>query len=486
MDWNLKNRERQIATALCVFFFTASSAIRYIALAQTPYPNGWDGYYYVMQAHSWINYGHLQSADFSLIYPYFITFSYLIKDYELAFKIGAAILSGGLVVSSFVFIHKVSKNIYAAVLAASFLLFSPTLTYITSQFPKNMMGMIVLIFFLLAIHNKNIKASVLLFLLSLFTHRMIAGLCLIGLALSVAQYVNWKWTAAGVATIIALSFLPGVIHFSDLNRFNGQFQLVPQLAPVSFFSVYKQSISTLWAVELIILSVLILVIIYHILRSKRIFNTALNHRLIWTLLLFLSIFPFFKISFGSMGYRFFMLAPLLFSLYFLCSVEIKREWAIALSFVFIACSAFSYRSYNPKFFDPPNKLYEIIVSRLEKQYSAKDYPLVIAHKSLAEMIIYKTDFDALNWVPPKKYDKQRILRIINGVDLIHFSRYMNENEMASIKKLTLHYYITSESNWTIFLKRVESNNDEQLIRIIEKGNNPMEERPYFLRKGKNL
>jgi len=55
-----------------------------------------------MQVHSWLTYGYLQSADFSLIYPFFAAVTLIVTDFILGFKIGVALL-GGLLVASVYF-----------------------------------------------------------------------------------------------------------------------------------------------------------------------------------------------------------------------------------------------------------------------------------------------------------------------------------------------------------------------------------------------
>lgn len=483
---SLKNNDKNWTLVIGVFFLIASVILRYLALAQTSYANGWDGYYYVMQAHSWLNYGHLQSPDYSLIYPYFIILSYFTGNYELAYKLGSTLLGGILIFTTYVFILRVSKRITSAILAASFLLFSPTLTYEISQFPKNVMGIIVLLLFLLSVSHKNIRISILILLISIFTHRMVAGLCIIIALIYVARYLHWKWIVAGIISIILISLLPGILHYSDLSRFKGQFQLIPQFTPYSFFSIFRGVLSPVWVFELILISILIIITLITLFNKKTLSSTALNKQYIWSILLLISVLPIFKMSFGSMGYRFFMLAPILFPIYILSSVKIKNNWSILLSLALIIISLFSYRSYNPKYFDPPNKLYEIIVSRISNDYSPKKYPLIIAHKSLAEMIIYKTDFDALNWQPPKNIDEEKVLRVINGIDLIYLTKYISKNELLHVRKLTQNYYITTESIWNKFISQVISNNDQKLLHIIKEGNNPLDDRPYFLSKGKDL
>jgi len=483
MVWSFKNKEQNIFLTSIFFFFILSTILRYIALVQTPYANGWDGYYYIMQAHSWLTYGHLQSLDYSIIYPYFTLFSYWIGDFEIAYKIGAALLSGALISSAYILAYKTSKNNYASILVASFLLFSPTITFMVSQFPKNVLGLIVFNLFLTSFYSKN-KLFVLVFLIiSLFTHRMIAGLCVIVFLLGSIKYINLKWVLGGVAVIILVSLLPGVIHYSDFTRFSGQLNWLPQFAPWSYYILFKNPISYWWILELILLSIMIFHIIYSYIKLR---EYVLFNSFIIPVLILLVMFPFFKMDFGSMGYRFFMIAPVFVSIFFMRKIQIHKTILIGVSLFFVVSSTYSYKSYNPSSYDPPNSLYAVIINRLTDNYNNDDYPLVIVHKSLAEMIIYKTEFDALNWVPPETINPDSVLRIIHNMEQFHFSKYLSDIELQKFKKLSLHYYAAPESSWNKFLKLVEDNKDQKLMNLIMKGNNPLNKRPYFLKKGKNI
>ncbi|MEM6831073.1 MAG: hypothetical protein AAF551_11215, partial [Bacteroidota bacterium] len=156
------------------------------------------------------------------------------------------------------------------------------------------------------------------------------------------------------------------------------------------------------------------------------------------------------------------------------------------SLLFIFFSFFSYRSYDPLKHDPPNDMYSIVVKRLNEQHQPNDYPLVIVHKSLAEMIIYETSFDALNWNPPTHADTDKILRIVSNLELFHFSKYLDRGEMNAVRKLSQQYYLMDETTWRVYLDRVYASNDANILELIHRGKNPIKDRPEYLTKGKKL
>ena len=110
------------------------------------------------------------------------------------------------------------------------------------------------------------------------------------------------------------------------------------------------------------------------------------------------------------------------------------------------------------------------------------HPLIIAHKSLAEVIIYKTEFDALNWAPPKNIDQSKILRVAHNIEKHQFRKYLSESQIQEVKPLIINYKLIQEDVWQNFLDSINTNNDTTLINAIKQNNNPMVVKPYYLQK----
>ena len=482
MGWFLVNRQ---SVLLVIVFGLAASLLRYFALAQTPYANGWDGYYYVMQAHSWITYGHLQSQDFSLIYPYFTLLSFLTGDFVQAYKIGSAMIGGAIVGVSCLVALRFSIESKLAWLCGSVLLFSPTLVYFTSQFPKNGLGLIFFLMFLKAFHNNRWPFWVAFALLSLLTHRMMGGLCILILIFRWLHFRHWKWLLGGGILSVLLSLLPGILHISDLSRFEEQFVWVPEVPFWSFYSLFEDSMNMYWVFELISMALLLLGSIYTYIRQKAYESENPMIRWVFPMLIFVCVFPFLLMDSGTMGYRFFLIVPVFLILMGTMQIRKINKIVHVLPVIFMFFSFFSYKAYNPQKHDPPNEIYEIIVSRLQEAYSNDHYQLVIAHKSLAEMIIYETEFDALNWSIESNGKDDRVLRIVHNLDKYHFAKYLAREDLKKVRKLTLKYYSLPNQLWRKYLSQVRAMEDEDLLDRIAHGANPLKERPNYLRKGKN-
>lgn len=473
MEWFSRNRILLIGTGLSIL----SVVVHFLAANQTEHPTGWDGYYYVMQVHSYLTYGHLQSPDSSLIYPYLILISGVAGDAIVGFKAGVALLAGLLVGVVFYSLVKKETPLSWACLAAAYFAFSPLTTYFLLQFPKNALGLIFLILFF---STKNRIMMACFFMATVLTHRMTGGLLLIGSAMQLFRHVQWKWLVAGAVAVVAISFLPGILHFSDLERFSGQFQVIPQWAPYSFYKLFSLTLTWYSELELVAISVLILATLFFIIKNRK---GVPFTSWVWITVGLIAIFPFFKFSAGDAGYRFFLIAPaaLVLALPFR-DWQPRIQWAAAA--MLVVAAAFSFRSYKPANFDAPNDFYSKIVRILDNKYDHVEYPLVITHSSLAEMIIFETDFDALNWLPPEDMQPQRVLRLIKGVKYPDLRKYLDTADREKLQPIAAGYIALPEDAWQRFVAFANKENDQRVLASILKGGNPLNKRPYYLEKGK--
>jgi hypothetical protein len=77
--------------------------------------------------------------------------------------------------------------------------------------------------------------------------------------------------------------------------------------------------------------------------------------------------------------------------------------------------------------------------------------MVIAHNSLAEMIIFSTDFDALNWLPPEGMLPQHVLRLIHGVNYPDLRKYLDARDSAHLRPIASGYFALPEDAWQRFV-----------------------------------
>ena len=352
---SLKNSPGFQGWVLGALLFTIGFLVHFTYIMQLTHPTGWDGYYYVMQAHSWIELGYLQDFDYSPVYPFYTFISLLTNNYIFAFKIGTALLAASACVAIFLFSYNHAKSWPKAFFTVSFVIFSPTITFLIYQFPKNTMGLIFFIVFILFLKKKKFVPAIVFFLLTFLTHRMAAGFAAITL---IVFFLKRKYLIGiGVALVILtmLSLLPGIIHLSDFLRFNNQFTISPQLPVYAFSKLFGNQIVWFWHLELWLIFLIVITALairgFLLFRNKP--YNALSMAL-W-IILFLTVFPFFQFSTGSMGFRFFIVSPVI-ALLLVPNLlpNLKSQVYLTLGLLFLIASAFSVHAYKPDKLDAPN------------------------------------------------------------------------------------------------------------------------------------
>ncbi len=339
-----------------------SALLRFWALDQTPFANGWDSYFYLVQLKSLEETGQMHSPEASLIYPYLRLFYWLTGDYVLGMKTGVAVLCGIWVavvygstafrpsekapfkalINTFSGINAPDPDSLKAVLPVCIALFSPQLTYFAAQYPKNLLGLIFFGLFVNSLQRPATGRYGLLFpacwlILNYFGHRMTFGLAVVYLVVHLLLQIRWAtftklkkfskrvvpqakpsglskktflYGAIAVGLfLLAGQFFPGLANIADSGRLQGVISATPQFAPRSFVQTFGfQRISTWWLFEIIAITVLFLWALSQALRQHD------RERLPLLLVCALLIFPFLEWSTTGLAWRFWMVFVLLIPL----------------------------------------------------------------------------------------------------------------------------------------------------------------------------
>jgi hypothetical protein len=471
--------------------FVASFMLRLIAYGQTPYANGSDSYFYLIQIKGFMEEGSMHSSDVSLIYPLMISIQWLSGDYVLSYKITCALLAGIFSVLCFLFCKKWSRRKSASIVLGCFTLFSPHLTYFAGQYPKNMLGLILFVLLIMYVNHKKILVPLAILLLNFFGHRLTAILSICYGVLYVLLKKKPTSIFIGIVAIfivflLAGIFLPGILSFADLERFENTFSLSPHFSPFTFINTFGQSLlSPFWEIEIVFVCVLQLMAIawtIYLLWKKKadpLFAT------LTTATVFL-IFPFLHWSMESIGYRLFLVYVLITPLLISYSKNIfSKHMGITIGGVLVVCSIFSYKSYNPDKHDPPYKLYEIISKRTVANVSKDSIELIIAHKSLAEFLTFTTGLDAMPWIPEYPIDDNKLWRIATGLSELQLKFYLKEESNKGIYyRLSSNYFLIKEKDWKMLMQRIQEDKDMELLEQLNTWRNPSKVRPYYLLKNK--
>ncbi|MFK8105125.1 MAG: hypothetical protein AB8G15_21615 [Saprospiraceae bacterium] len=460
---------------------------RWKALGQTEYVNGWDGYFYLIQLRAWIETGAMHSPDASLIYPFMGSLYLFIEDYVLAYKMTAAILSSAFVLLIFAVARRWGASFYLAGLLASISLFSPQLTYFAAQYPKNLLGMTLLLGFFWSVGHQWKILPLLFLLLNYFGHRLSFGLALIFIIVYfLSQRFTWRqlaWASFVLLCIVSLGLLlPGLLHWTDFERLEGLLSKMPHFSPYSFVQEFgKERLTMLWGMEIGMSCVVFFGALFFLFQKKK-DARFLGLLAICTFL----VFPFFKWSLTSFSYRFFLvfvlLAPCLSIFYFPQGKRWNKVYGM-LILILVGMSGYSYQAYQPQLHDPHYKRYAGITKKAMEVLEKGQTELVIAHPALAEFFTFTTQIDAMPWLPEYEIADRKLWRIAAGVRAPLLAYYLTEEEKTSTFRLALRYYLIREATWQKMLATIKEE-DLASYQELSGWKNPNRIRPSFLLRKK--
>ncbi|MGB0522303.1 MAG: hypothetical protein ACPGJS_05055 [Flammeovirgaceae bacterium] len=474
-----------------------SFLLRLWSYQQTPFANGWDSYFYLIQIKALVEEGQMHSADLSLIYPLMTAIHFLVGDYVFTFKVTAALITSCFVGAAGFLVYKFSQNGLLALLAVAFAIASPHLTYFGGQYPKNLLG---LVFFLLfvsqipqffgnGVGKRQWIICLSLLVVNVFGHRMTAVLSVSLLCLSVVlNRISLKWLcylllAFGGLLVLGI-VLPGILSVADFDRFNGFLTATPQFAPYSFWQSFgNERISDFWLMEIIASIIFCCFPVVWLIKHPK--QKQAKPMMSWFILCSLLIFPFFRWSLDGIGYRFFLvfvlLAPFGFWLFLDQVSKLNRKLLLSTIGGLVLISFWTWKSYQSKQHDPPYPLYQKLTARTFEYIRKSETELVIAHKSLAELFTFSSGIDALPWIPEYQIEKERLWRIATDLNRNQFEFYLPESQLFP---LSANYYLVREDQWQKFLQALQADGETETLTHLNSWKNPHQIRPYYLLKNK--
>lgn len=494
-----------------------SFALRLAALKQTIYANGWDAYFYLIQIKSWIEEGAMHSSDDSLIYPLMRVICWLSGDYVFVFKITSALLATLFVLLIYLWGRKTTSYGIAIILTFYFL-WSPHLTWFAAQYPKNLLGVNLLLSLMISFKSRWWWLPFLFLIVNYFGHRMtfvLAGIYLViyffGKMFFGQLSLNRK-LRKGVFVIVGVLFFlifitpvfSGTLSFLDFERLNGVMTNQPHFAPLTFFEEFNQGdrLSFFWKIEIFFCVVFYLVGVLFLFKKiiKQVRKNGGGNTLdklreteqfAFFVLCSILIFPFLKWSLTSMSFRFVLVFIFLSPLFFVSTIPYfkiqKRNTKgilVIVSILLLVVSFFSWKSYNPQLHDAPYGKYAQVTQQTFDFLKDKNPELVIAHNSLAEYFTFTTGIDALPWQPEYKIAADQLWRIVADVRLPIFRTYLSENDFKNLKRIGVNYFVIQETVWQQFKATLLENEEFEILDKINTWRNPYKLRPSFLLKKK--
>lgn len=460
--------------------FLTSFTVRFVIYTDQPFANGWDAYFYIVQIKSYLEEGAMHSNRVSLFYPVLIGVYYLVRDYELTYQV----LSAAIVATVSWQLYRVTRTINqksnAKYLVASFSVLSYQLTFVGAQFPKNLLGVALLLLLLEYLLKANYLKSLLTVALGIFVHKMTAALSLVLVVIfPITKILNnqVRYFFIGFIAIVGILIIfPELLTDITISRDGFGFG-APVLQGQKFTVSLTDSITTLWIIEIVIVHLLVAFVGIAIIVKR---GTQPAWYVLVTLLLLL-IFPLLEWSAFGLSYRllmvFLIMGPLLVS-YF--NIRLKAPMLVSICACLLIGGVFSSVNFPTDQLDPPYGKYRILTDKIEA-IEGLDPELLIIHKSFAEYYTFKTGKDALPWVPEYQIDADKLWRIAYGVNAKTISYYAEGfNEIDGYYfQLSPWYSLIREDLWTSCLQRIEKENRE-LFAELNDWKNPSVIRPAYL------
>ncbi len=487
----------------------ASFGWRYAALAQTPYANGWDSYFYLLQLKSWIETGRMHSPEYALIYPALRVFYNLTGDYATAAKCCAAALTGWL---TYIICRLECRATGWPGVATAWVVFSPHLTYFAAQYPKNLLG--VGCFACCVLYCASFRTPIVLSGVDFLYKNTRRALAVAGLL--VLNYVGHKLTFALSAAFMALWAFFAVektawrAFFLQKKRIAwalaigvcmaaavwylyrheweraGQFFAHAQFGPWAFMVDFdgwppwaaESRVSGWWAAEI---GAALMVWLVSFLWPSSPTQRAL------TGLGLLLLIPWSEWSLTSLAYRFFLMFVLLAPWCWAVQVRSQRWPERVVAGLLLMASAWSWQSYQPARHDPDYAVLDRATRRMMLHLSPDGQKsraeLIIAPNALAEYATFTTGIDAMPWLPEYFVAPDRLWRIVGNVrfeELRYFAAAEGAPDSAAVVRLSGGYCLLREDLWQAAIERAQAVQDDDFVARATTWPNPTRIRPAFL------
>lgn len=466
-----------------ILVFLTSVAIHFMAYDQTPYANGWDNYFYLIQIKSYVEKGVMHSSRISLFYPFLLSIYYIMHDYVLSIKIAASLLVAFFTVMMFLLAYQLSsRQLLPALLVGSYCLFSPQLTYYGAQFTHNLLGACLFLILLYWIFENKRWMAILSLMATLLAHKLTAGISLLFIWVEIAQVRMPKWNINKkprlILLILAIIACGGFSFDSIVLRDQHLLSFIPSLPTLSFFQSHGEILNAWWVGDIVCCTLLFLACVFYVIFNKTARNT---HIVAYLICLSLLCFPFLRWSINGFAYRFFMLFVILTPLLMVLFIKfLNRSVIFSLIVILTASSFWSYHSYSPSIQDPSYDIYQRVSLAVEKNKSSIPCDLIIGHKCLAEYVCFETGLDVMPWLPDYPVDQEKLWRIAYGINEKTAHYYAGEKNASFIRPLIPHYLMIREDVWQIILVKMREDDFALYEELMSDWRNPNEIRPSFL------
>ena len=447
--------------ALLILFFIGIGVSSFVFLRNELAP-GWDSYFYILQAKSWIENGELHSSRYNIIYPILILFSWLFNNQELAYKITTIIAFSAFTPLLFLLLLNWTNRFNNSLIFAFIALINPQLIYFASQFTKNLIALDFFLVLLLFLTKKKYILSFITLVIIAFSHKLILVISVIYIIIHYGlPYLEKNRIALYAFLSLTIAFIGVLLWTKPMSFITNE----PNIFLFSFFRSHSEVVNLSWKIFLLIsFGILILCIVR--------FN-SLKAQFKELLVLFLILnFPFIEWDNLGISFRLFMICGVLLPILFASTpIETSSKWRNTLIPLFTIGLMLPLNAYSKDKHDPDYLTYQFIAAKLKNHHHTK---LLIAHKGLAEYISFKNDIDVLPWnvIENKVNYSNRLVNLPSTM-----AKYISQT--ITHQKITSDYILVKESLWRAnILPRLTMEEKKTLLNW----KNPNEIRPGYLLK----
>lgn len=502
---------------LPIVLFACVFCVRLSMLQKSSEPNGLDGYFYALQARSFVETGHLENPSHEPGYYLCGICSLFTKNPILGVKVWSALSSALSSLAVFLIIFALSGQILLSLLGFLLSAASPSFSSMSLNFINNQTGICFLLFYafflvraLKSWHKKSspktlifrIFPCVTFFVLSVISHKvtMISAFALtfVIFLLYTMRFARGIWGRLGkplriffVALILlaaAVVFVAGILFFS---RHAPRFMNAFSLPSFTNHNSIDRSVTKFGSAEIAFYALALYCVSVLAVFKKSPYRNLL-------LLVPFLYFPFWNLE-SDMAVRILMSAVPLGIPLFLYEVhllfpenflpKIRKIACSLLSLSLLAGLFFTPRVYNPKK-DPPYSYYKKVVSKIQLPSDT----LLIAHLGLNHVYTYYNGLkDALNWLPDFEIAPEKTWRLSYGVNSSYLESFFEEHALSDeiqneipenyadlIEPIDSKYTLLREDLWQFYL----SHEEPEIAETYKNWYNPHEVRPSYIRKVK--
>ena len=455
---------------------TIAFVAQLIALLSTPEPIGFDGYYYAVQAETWLATGHLHAPDASWVLRFIAIVAWLAKDAIVGTKIAAALLAA-LTVPAAAFCASAAsptRDRHAAIIiAAGWATLSPAIAHLAGEYPKNLGAVPPLLFCAGAIlacarDRRWILPAIVAAAIAATAHKTAAVfVALIALEIALVRLRRaWIAIAAGALVFaIASALAANLLHPSDLARVTSQ--LDPSLWPPPPFRYFvARPVTFVEAIELCLPWLALVFAAVCALRRQQ--------PPPFVLVALAAVLPIWRTDAVDLGFRVALFSPMLIAP-LLIGRQRARPFFVNLA-PFAAVLALPIAlAVRGDDVTPPNATYRKVIAAIPRPLPE----LLIVHTGFNFLYHHETSHEAMAWAPEPDLDATHIFRLVHGVRPNEWSAYLPTDTPPPVS-LPAGYSYWREDHYRGFVAQVRDNSE--LEERLQNERNPHAQRPRFLQR----